>query len=108
MKSRLLRAYKTADGGRNGFGAVNRIVPLTERVDAKREQERNQNPLNADNSGGSHAGTIAKHREDSSQMRGLGDVIHRVATAIGVPTCGGCEKRRQQLNKLVPFTSEKT
>ena len=38
-------------------------------------------------------------------MRGLGDVIARIASALGIkqkPGCG-CERRQEKLNKLVPF-----
>jgi hypothetical protein len=35
---------------------------------------------------------------------GLGDVIHRVTNAIGIPTCSSCERRRAALNRRVAFT----
>lgn len=35
--------------------------------------------------------------------RGLGDTIKRITNAIGIPTCGGCEQRRQLLNQLIPY-----
>lgn len=38
------------------------------------------------------------------QMRGLGDVVARVTDAVGIPKCGGCAKRQEMLNKLVPFS----
>ena len=37
------------------------------------------------------------------QMRGLGDAIARVTDAVGIPKCGGCAKRQELLNKIVPF-----
>ena len=35
--------------------------------------------------------------------RGLGDVVASVTSAVGIKPCGGCNKRREALNKLVPF-----
>jgi len=47
-------------------------------------------------------------------VKGLGDLIHKVANPIAkaidsvagtnVQGCGGCAKRRESLNKIVPFT----
>ncbi len=36
-------------------------------------------------------------------VRGLGDAVARVTDALHIPQCGGCKKRQQMLNKLVPF-----
>jgi len=41
----------------------------------------------------------------TAPMRGLGDAVARMTSAIGVKPCGGCGKRREALNKLVPFNS---
>ncbi len=35
--------------------------------------------------------------------RGLGDVVASVTSAVGIKPCGGCGKRREALNRLVPF-----
>ena len=35
---------------------------------------------------------------------GLGDVVKRVTTAIGIKPCGGCERRAAALNRWVVFT----
>lgn len=35
--------------------------------------------------------------------RGVGDVIQGVTKKLGIPTCGGCKKRRDFLNKKFPF-----
>lgn len=35
--------------------------------------------------------------------RGLGDTIHKITTALHIPHCGGCEQRREALNKIVPY-----
>ena len=32
--------------------------------------------------------------------RGLGDTIKRATEAVGIKPCGGCQKRREALNKL--------
>jgi hypothetical protein len=42
-----------------------------------------------------------------ARMRGLGDVIARATTAIGIKPCGGCKKRQEALNKAVPFGKPK-
>lgn len=36
-------------------------------------------------------------------MEGLGDAVARVTKAMGFTPCGGCERRRQALNRIVPF-----
>jgi hypothetical protein len=36
-------------------------------------------------------------------MRGLGDAIARATSAVGIKPCGGCKKRQEVLNDLVPF-----
>ena len=35
---------------------------------------------------------------------GLGDVIKRATSTVGVRPCGGCERRSGALNRLVTFT----
>lgn len=32
--------------------------------------------------------------------RGLGDTVKRATNALGMRTCGACERRRKQLNKF--------
>ena len=39
------------------------------------------------------------------EMRGLGDVIARATSAIGIKPCGGCKQRQEALNKLIPFNT---
>ena len=41
--------------------------------------------------------------QSCGKMRGLGDAVARVTDAIGIPKCGGCAKRQELLNKIVPF-----
>lgn len=36
-------------------------------------------------------------------VRGVGDVVERVASAVGIPKCRGCESRRKALNKALPL-----
>ena len=31
---------------------------------------------------------------------GLGDVVHGITSALGIPECGGCADRREWLNKF--------
>jgi hypothetical protein len=38
--------------------------------------------------------------------RGLGDVVAAATSAIGIKPCGKCQKRREALNRLVPFSNE--
>jgi hypothetical protein len=35
---------------------------------------------------------------------GLGDVIGRATSSLGIRACGPCEQRRQSLNRRVVFT----
>jgi hypothetical protein len=39
----------------------------------------------------------------ASRPRGLGDVVARIASAVGIKRCGGCRKRQEALNRAVPF-----
>lgn len=36
-------------------------------------------------------------------INGLGDVVAAATKAIGIKPCGGCQQRRQALNRIVPF-----
>ena len=38
-------------------------------------------------------------------LRGLGDVVAAVTSAVGIKPCGGCKKRQATLNKIMPFKS---
>jgi len=38
--------------------------------------------------------------------RGLGDTIKRVTAAVGIKACGGCQKRADLLNRLVPYSDD--
>ena len=39
---------------------------------------------------------------------GLGDVVKRVASTIGIKPCGGCERRAAALNRRLVFTGRKS
>lgn len=47
--------------------------------------------------------TSGRIYQPGSKARGLGDVIHRLASAVGVRQCGGCRKRQEALNKLAKW-----
>ena len=40
-------------------------------------------------------------------MAGLGDAVAKVTKALGFTPCGGCERRRQALNRIVPFQDKR-
>ena len=39
----------------------------------------------------------------NTRWRGLGDVVAAATKAVGIKPCGGCQKRREALNRMVPF-----
>jgi hypothetical protein len=39
----------------------------------------------------------------STKSKGLGDTIKRITEKIGIKQCGGCKKRQDALNRLVPY-----
>ena len=39
---------------------------------------------------------------------GLGDVIKRATSYLGIKPCGGCERRAAALNRWVGFTNRKS
>lgn len=36
--------------------------------------------------------------------RGLGDLVAKVTTAIGIEPCGGCKERQAALNRALPIS----
>lgn len=46
----------------------------------------------------------------NDQAVGAGDVVAAATKAVGIKPCGGCERRRKALNRLVSFggTKKKT
>lgn len=49
------------------------------------------------------ATVLSFEKAESKPVRGLGDVVARTASAMGIKPCAGCQKRREALNRLVPF-----
>ena len=47
--------------------------------------------------------TIKYVSKKSGAVEGVGDVVARVTRFFGIKSCGGCEKRRQWLNKKMPL-----
>lgn len=46
--------------------------------------------------------------EDSERIRGLGDAVAHATKLIGIKPCGGCQRRRELLNRLVPFGGQES
>lgn len=44
--------------------------------------------------------------EASTSSQGLGDVIAKVTSAIGITQCEPCKQRQKNLNRIFPFTKE--
>lgn len=42
----------------------------------------------------------------NKKIKGLGDVIASVTTAVGIEPCDSCNKRKEKLNELFPFEIE--
>lgn len=36
-----------------------------------------------------------------TKIEGAGDVVEAAASALGIKKCGGCEKRRKALNRML-------
>jgi len=49
---------------------------------------------------------ITKDDALGSKSRGLGDTIAKITKAVGIKPCGGCEKRREKLNALLPYKTD--
>jgi hypothetical protein len=41
--------------------------------------------------------------QQPNRDRGFGDTVYRITSAIGIPHCGGCEQRRETLNRWIPY-----
>lgn len=39
------------------------------------------------------------------EVRGLGDVVAKITSALHIKPCGGCKKRQKAMNDAVPFGS---
>jgi len=49
----------------------------------------------------------ALENEEKLPSLGLGDAIKSVTSALGIETCGRCEERRKNLNKMFPWLNYK-
>ena len=45
---------------------------------------------------------------DESGIQGAGDLVAAVTKRLGIHECGGCKKRRDALNKAVPFRKRRS
>lgn len=43
----------------------------------------------------------------NSPSRGLGDTVAKVTKMVGIKPCGGCQKRQEKLNKLLPYKRDR-
>ena len=46
---------------------------------------------------------MAKKKEPTLKPAGLGDLIEKATTALGIDKCEGCEQRRINFNRLFPW-----
>jgi len=46
---------------------------------------------------------ITELLDEVDVITGLGDVVAAATKAVGIKPCGGCQERREALNKLLPF-----
>ena len=44
--------------------------------------------------------------DQTQRSRGFGDSIAKLTKLLGVEPCGGCEQRRQTLNRLFPYRNQ--
>lgn len=42
------------------------------------------------------------------RAQGLGDVVKRLTSAVGIEPCGGCQQRAEKLNRAVRFSPWET
>lgn len=40
---------------------------------------------------------------EKPRLRGLGDVVAKATSAVGIKPCAPCKRRQEALNRLVPF-----
>ena len=46
---------------------------------------------------------IRHEKEISNGVEGIGDMVAKMTSAVGIKPCSGCKKRQAWLNKLFPF-----
>lgn len=56
----------------------------------------------AGNGGRAGVGICARCPHYAGPARGLGDLIATATKAVGLKQCGGCQRRRQALNQILP------
>lgn len=44
-----------------------------------------------------------RHDLPINKVEGLGDVVAKVASAVGIKPCKGCKRRQAWLNKVISF-----
>lgn len=44
-----------------------------------------------------------KRCQSCDKMRGFGDMVAKVTSAVGIKPCESCKKRQEYLNNLIPF-----
>ena len=57
-----------------------------------------------------HVEVLSLVMEDDGRSKGLGDTVKKVIDKVTrgkVKPCGGCKKRQQRLNKLLPYKGDK-
>jgi hypothetical protein len=45
---------------------------------------------------------------DDDAPIGLGDVIKKATSRLGIKPCGGCEERARKLNRMVPLRKRRS
>ena len=43
-----------------------------------------------------------------ASSKGFGDTIAKMTSKVGIKPCGGCQKRKELLNKMLPYKTENT
>jgi len=64
---------------------------VTEEFDAEKAERDSGNP------------SEIEPGQDSSPSRGFGDTIAKLTSKAGIKPCGGCKKRQELLNKMMPY-----
>mgnify|MGYP003674410340 CR=1 FL=1 len=47
-----------------------------------------------------------KNKIPKPKSKGVGDTIKKVTNALGIKQCGGCKRRQEKLNRLIPYKEE--
>lgn len=54
--------------------------------------------------GWSPAQIAAAQRAENGRLRGVGDVVARATSAVGIKPCAPCKQRQATLNRWFPFS----